>query len=507
MDILAVGALVIIFTIMLGLLLSRGNVEAVRANWAERRCEPGVMFAGFMYKPANNPNSAASFAAENFQFCMKSLAQTVINELMMPIFNLFKGVTDGAKSIGTSLNGLRTIMANIVGGFTGVLDGFMNVYNRTMMQTVRVASQLRMAYNRMLGIVLSSFYAGLSALIGGLNMFQFVVKVIMIIMGIILALLIILIFVLFPYMPIIMGVLFAFIAVIATVSGIIGGEVYDMADSFCFAGETMIQMNDGSVKKISEIRIGDVLYNNSTVTGLLKLNGTKVELFNYKGIKVSGEHLVYDAEKEKWMKVADTGSLSAGQEEFLYSLVTSDNKISVLNMKSERILFADWEEFSDDFVSREWHHLVQEALKVPGKLRRGPSGSAHLNANVHVKMNNLLVPISSVSIGDIIEDKDEKGHLRKTTVVGIYETWDETPHLVSEGVWRYSGYWHQGYVSGFRGLASSNGKRHHLITNTGTYCINLGSSEFEYVIRDFTEMGAPNLKKVSSTVVALLNRK
>ena len=517
MDILAVGVLVIFFTIILGLLLSRGNVEAVRANWSERRCEPGVMFAGFMYKPSDIPTSASQFAIDNFQFCMKSLAQSVINELMGPIFGLFKGTLDSAKSAGSSLNGIRTMMANIAGGFSGAMEGFMGVYNRAMMQTVRVSSQLKMAYNRMLGITLSSFYAGLSTLFAGLNMFSFIVKVIMIIMGILLAMIIILIFVLFPVMPIIMSVIAVLISVMAVFTGVIGSEINGMSNGFCFAGETLVEMNDGSIKQIQEVQLGDILKGNSVVKGTLKFSGKDVELFNYRGIKVSGEHLVYDEDAGRWVKVMDTKSQIVTSEDFIYSLVTSDNRIATINYDFHRIIFADWEEFSDDGLSREWHRFVQEALRVPGKLRRGPGGSAHLNANVRVKLIKSVdgryggtgfCSISSIKIGDVIEDEDEAGTKRLTKVIGFYETIEESNHLVSEGVWRYrSNYWHQGYVSGFKGLASPNAKRHHLITTTGTYCINLGSSEFEYLIRDFTEMGVSNLKKASSSVVGLLNGK
>ncbi len=511
MDILAVGVLMVIFTIILGLLLSKGEVQAVRANWSQRRCEPGVMFAGFMYKPDDNPSSAAQFAIDNFQFCMKSLAQSVIDELMGPVLGIFKGVTDGAKSAGSSLNGVRTMMANIAGGFSGVLDGFMGVYNRTMMQSVRVASQLKMAYNRMLAIILSSFYAGLSSLFAGLNMFSFVMKVVMIILGILLALFIILIFVLFPFMPLIMSVIAALLSVVAVFTGVIGSEINGMSNGFCFAGGTFLQMADASIKPIREVKLGDVLWGNSVVTGTLKFSGADVELYNYKGIKVSGEHLVYhttDSQKGRWMKVADTYSPSADKEEFIYSLVTSDNKISAVNSQCERIIFADWEEFSDPVVLREWHQLVQDALHIPGKLRRNSCGSAHLSENVRVKLNGKPVSLRSIQIGDCIEDKDGNGESCITKVIGIYETMDESKWPVSEGVWRWStNYWHQGYISGFRGLSSSNGKRYHLITTTGTYCINLGDSDLEYLIRDFTEMGVPNLKKVSSIVVNLLNRK
>jgi hypothetical protein len=507
MDILAVGVLIFFFTIILGLILSRGNVEAVRANWTERRCEPGVMFAGFMYKPPNISTSASQFAIDNFQFCIKSLAQSVINELMMPIMGIFKGTVESAKSAGSSLNGIRTMMTNIAGGFSEALDGFMGVYNRTMMQTVRVSSQLKMAYNRIFGIILSSFYMGLSSLFAGLNMFSFVVKVIMIILGILLAMIVVLIFVLFPVMPLIMSVIAVLISVMSIMTGVIGPEINGMANGFCFAGETCIQMMDGSIKHISEVQLEDVLYENTIVKGILKFSGKNVELFNYKGVKVSGEHLVYDADIGRWMKIIETNSKSADSEEIIYSLVTSTNKIPVLNNAYKQILFADWEEFSDDLLTNKWHYLVQEALHIPMQLRRGPNGSAHLNENINVKMNEKSVSLSTIKIGDIIDDKNDKDMLCKTTVIGIYETNEKSDQLISEGVWHYTNkYWNQGCISGCNNLNNFNGPRKHLITTTGTYIINLGSAELEYLIRDFTEMGVSNLKKVSSTVVAFLNK-
>jgi hypothetical protein len=509
MDFLAVGMLVIIFTIILGLLLSKGQVDAVKANWSERRCEPGVMFAGFMYKPDDNPKSAGEFAIENFQFCMKSLVKKVIEELMQPIYSLFGGVVAGAKSAGSSMNGIRTIMGNVAGGFSNVLEGFMGVYRRGMMQAVRTAAQLKMAYNRMLGVVLSMFYAGLSSFFAGLNMMSFVIKVVMIILGILLGLVIILIFVLFPFMPIIMSVIAVLISVVAVFTGVIGSEINGMANGFCFAGDVLVKMKDDSEKPISEIKLGDLLHENSKVMGVLKFNGNNVELFNYKGIKVSGEHLVY-CENRQWMKIIDTNSPLAEKEEFIYSLVTENNRIPIMSDKAnaEPIIFADWEEFSSDNLLHLWHTKVQDALHIPGKLRRGPNGAAHVGGKTIINVNGSPLAMSSVSIGDYVDDYDQiNGQKRQAEVIGIYETNDEARGLLSAGIWKWeNGYWHQGAVreGGFRSLMD-NGKRYHLITSTGTFLVSLGDASSEYLVRDFTEMGVTNLKINSSMVVDALN--
>ena len=508
MDVLAVGMLVIIFTIIFGLILSRGQIDAVKANWAERRCEPGVMFAGFMYRPDGHPSSATAFAAENLQFCMKSLVQSIINELMHPIYSAFGGAVAGAKTAGSSLNGIRTIMGNVAKSFTNVLEGFMGAYRRGMMQAVRTAAMIKMAYNRMLGVVLSTFYAGLSAFFAGLNMMSFVIKVVMIILGILLALIIILIFVLFPFMPIIMTVVAVLVSVVAIFTGVIGAEIYDMTDGFCFAGGTLVKMEDGSHKQISNVQIGDSLWGGASVTGALKFSGANVELFNYKGVKVSGEHLVHH-ENSRWMKIIESGAEACGQEEFIYSLVTANNRIPIIGESNELINFADWEEFSDDNTTHEWHVRVQDALSVPGKLRRGPSGAAHLAGKVMIEIDGHLIPISSVKIGDHIKDYNVvTKEYRTAKVMGIYETNEGSIWPLSQGVWKWSGhYWCQGHMreSGFRALVDG-GKRYHLITSTGTFAVNLGDSSLEYIIRDFTEMGIANLKNTSSSVVVALNR-
>jgi hypothetical protein len=156
-----------------------------------------------------------------------------------------------------------------------------------------------------------------------------------------------------------------------------------------------------------------------------------------------------------------------------------------------------------------WHKNVQDALHIPGKLRRGPNGAAHIGGKVIVNTNGVPSSISSVSIGDYIDDYDEiNGEKRQAEVIGIYETNEDARSLLSAGIWKWeNGYWHQGSVreGGFRSLID-NGKRCHLITSTGTFLVSLGDASSEYLVRDFTEMGVSNLKKNSSMVVDALNK-
>jgi hypothetical protein len=509
MDGLAVVLLIVFFTIIFGLLFSIGEVEKVRSNWAEHRCKPGVMFSGFLYKPDNDTRSSSEFAMDNFSFCMKSLAQSVMQGIMAPIFNSFKSLVGNAESAAGSVNNMRFGMGNMFGGFTSIINGFHHKFQAAGMQFMRISNHLKMSFNRIFGIILSMFYAGLSSFIGSSNLIAFIIRVIITILLIILAVFIILIFVLFPFMPIIMSVM-AVIAVIVTVfTSIVVGALSDIQDGFCFAPETMIIMRDGSMKPINVIKVGDILKGGIVVEGALEFDGTDVHLFDYKGVHVSGEHIVRDS-RRGWVKISDLRLSLAYKQTRIYSLITSNNRIPVHGQDNSIIEFADWEEFPDDSsISHGWHELVQAALKIPVKDRRSPTASAaSIDESVYVQLSNGdRVPINSVKIDDWIADKDNNGTLKYVRVIGkcLRDVEETTTSQLSPGIWLWS---NNKWIQEDSGIGdeAKNNMRYHLITTSGTFIVFLSeSAQSSICIRDFTEVGICELKKMSSDVVNMLN--
>ncbi len=493
---MAVLLLVIVFTIGFGLVFSRAQVDVVKRTWDKRRCEPGVIFAGFMYKPDGDTRSAPAFAADNFNFCMKLLVKSVIDKAMEPVMGQMKDAMGIAGTAHNNVNGIRSTIGNIIGSFSEVISGFMGIYNRAMMQSARVMTHIRMAFNRMFATLTAAFYAGLSSLFAGLNMFQFIIKVIMIILGIMLGLLIVLIFVLFPFFPLIMSVIGFITAAVVIFTGVVSSEVGDMASGFCFSGDTLVQMADGTQKPISTISVGDQLKGGGCVEGTLVFDGSGVDLFNYKGVRVSGEHLVFDT--NRWKKVSDTSAIPiTDKESRIYSLVTDNNRIQIASSSGEDILFADWEEFTgiDPDMTATWHKYVQDALRVPSNYRGSATGSAHLSETASVYVNDKQVFIKDIKIGDMIRDRSASN---TTRVLGIYKCQEESSLPMSQGTWRWAGtYWRQGFTSGFESMNVNGDSRYHLITESGTFTVYVGD---DYIIRDFTEMGIAALKKVSGEV-------
>jgi len=123
--------------------------------------------------------------------------------------------------------------------------------------------------------------------------------------------------------------------------------------SFCFAPDTLIQMADGSEKEIQNIKLGD------------NTKGGKVELvvqtlghnvYNYKGVEVSGSHWV--VEDGEYIEVETSKHAQPiDDKEMLYCLNTSDHAIWV-----KEIQFSDFIGFGLDY-SVPGVHKFWESIK------------------------------------------------------------------------------------------------------------------------------------------------
>ena len=122
-------------------------------------------------------------------------------------------------------------------------------------------------------------------------------------------------------------------AVGGPVGGVVGGVIGKVIG--CFLPDTLISMNDGSKKKIIDIELKD----NVAVGGFVFATGKFLvnDIYDYKGVKVSGSHLV--SEKGNWLKVQDSklAKLISTKDTVVYTLGTKNRRILIND-----ILFTDY---------------------------------------------------------------------------------------------------------------------------------------------------------------------
>ena len=79
------------------------ELEEIRANWNERRCEPLIIAtASFVQVDPNRDKTEV--AVENFEFCIGRLIDSSISIFLSPVMKLFSAQIDSTKPINDSMN-------------------------------------------------------------------------------------------------------------------------------------------------------------------------------------------------------------------------------------------------------------------------------------------------------------------------------------------------------------------------------------------------------------------
>ena len=117
--------------------------------------------------------------------------------------------------------------------------------------------------------------------------------------------------------------------------------------SGCFLKGTLVTMLNGSKKEIQEIDLGDEVAKGGKVfaTGKFLVNN----LYDYKGIKVSGSHMVF--EEGNWTRVEDS--------KYGKALGDKEHTVYVFGCENRRILIEDVL-FTDYFEVKEQDKLIED---------------------------------------------------------------------------------------------------------------------------------------------------
>ena len=113
-----------------------------------------------------------------------------------------------------------------------------------------------------------------------------------------------------------------------------GAMTDDNVGTYCFDPNTLVQMADGSEKKIKEIQLGDQT-KGGEVTGVFQFKASD-EIHDYKGVTVAGSH--YVKEDGKFIMVKDSPlSVKIDKIPVVYSLDTTGRRIFINDIE-----FADY---------------------------------------------------------------------------------------------------------------------------------------------------------------------
>jgi hypothetical protein len=203
--------LMILFIGLFFLLESISSAAQTSNDWSEVRCQPqNMVLAGLYGHDAN----------ENFQFCLQQIIQDSTKGSTAPFAQGMGGFTSVLQNLMNSANSFRTTLATMVGGIIKIIGEFKARMTALMGRVKLTASRMKAMMYRVYGTMFAVMYMGMSAQTGIANF----------------------------------GDTF----------------IFKFIDTFCFAPDTRVVMEDGSEQIISNLKLGDTLKGKSIVEAIIE---------------------------------------------------------------------------------------------------------------------------------------------------------------------------------------------------------------------------------------------
>jgi hypothetical protein len=416
----------IIVVIVVNACIALTKVKSIKEDWANQRCNPLIMpIAGFINKPDNV--SFNDFTAENFTYCTQNMLKAISGNSLQPLNYIVSSGSSFLDNAKNSVNGMRGMFAKIRTFFSTFVNEIMNRLLNSLIPIQEIIIKFKDFVVKVQGTMISGIYTSLGVYFALKSILGIVVKIIVTIL--IAAIAIIFAFWLFPFTwgsAIAGTALFVAISIplalvltfMTRVMGISTGLSIPKLKSppkiKCFDKNTQIKLNDGTIKSISELNIGDKIINNNLITAKIVVETKGSIMYQLNGIIVSDSHIVKYG--NEWLRVDEHPNaikLEDYNEPYLYCLNTENKVIEINN-----IIFTDWDEIYDDELEKIKDVKIKNILCNLNRsinydidkinvnnldIHKYLNGGFDKNTEIKLKNGNIK-PIKNISIGDILEN-------------------------------------------------------------------------------------------------------
>jgi len=373
----------IIFIMINGYLILKALKQYFKNNWKKYRSVPYIIpFAGFI-----NPipgKSAIQSTIHNLISIMWSIITKYLNILIKPFYIFFSIVETFLKDISNVLNQFRTqfkIMRNFL------LKMIQNIMNRLETITSTFAYlflKLRDGLKKQFGLfnllswtIVHFYYFMYSMLHGPMGKFANFAEN--------------------------SGLRMATFTFGSSGPGMWYGGV-------CFDPNTNIQLLGNIYKTLSNIDIGDILYDNSVVLSTLEfdISNSFIKVYNYKGVIVSGDHLVQENNILIRVENSKYSTLIQYSGKKLICLVTNTGYIPI-----NHILFKDYIDTHDLNINHDIHRLIEININKYYSINKHRSSDLiwGINENTIIINNGLKTKLKKLLLGDNLNEHTIKGKI------------------------------------------------------------------------------------------------
>lgn len=200
-----------------------------------------------------------------------------------------------------------------------------------------------------------------------------------------------------------------------TLTSMWNGPIGNTVRVLCFGEETLLQVvrNENNIlTKISEVQINDII-NNSVVIGVCKfLKQDGNQFYRIDNINVSGSHLIEYNNKLIRVKDHPDAVPVEYQREYVYSLITSNGKMKIMNNLFRDHLGDNTLETYQNFVNPIYKKNILENIDKERYNDSAINLYPGFTSNSYLTTNNGIKKAEDVEIGELIDGKKIIGVVR-----------------------------------------------------------------------------------------------
>jgi hypothetical protein len=280
----------IAFAIYIAGVFYYNQIAEIKANWPLYRCNPMYMFL-------------ADDVEENFTYCIQSMQTNFMGYLLQPITFITSYLTTMLGGFMNDIQNIRAMFNKIRTFFSSIIESVFGVFLNLVIEFQRITIGIKDLIGKTIGIMVTLMYV-LDGSIKTMN---------------------------------------------STWNGPPGQLVRALGK--CFHPDTKIKLQNGEIKYIKDMDLGDILEDGSIVESIMKIDNKKERIPLYKikeagvdkeDIYVTGSHLVYDKSSTLFIPVQSYSKSEISSDvhsDWFSCLITNSH-----NIKIGSELFWDWED-------------------------------------------------------------------------------------------------------------------------------------------------------------------
>jgi hypothetical protein len=265
------------------------QLAAIKANWPLYRCNP-------MYMPL------ADDVETNFVYCIQNMQSDFMGYLLEPLTFLTSFISSILGNFTNDINMVRAMFNKVRTFLSSTIQSVFGVFLNLVIEFQKITIAIKDLIGKTIGIMVSLMYV-----IDG-----------------------------------------SILTMSSTWNGPPGQMVRVLGK--CFDPETKVKLQNGNIKMMKDIDLGDTLENGSIVESVMKIDNKRDPVpfyiikdkgVNKEDIYVTGSHLIFNDATKEFCKVEDyiNAELSDKKTYWFSCLITSDHKIQIGDE-----VFWDWED-------------------------------------------------------------------------------------------------------------------------------------------------------------------